>query len=73
MLGETGNGQTALLLVSQLKPDVIVLDSDLEGLDGLNAARQLLQDQSVAVVMLVHHHHLAAARAASPKPAPPAA
>lgn len=62
VLGETGNGQTALLLVSQLKPDVIVLDSDLEGLDGLNAARQLLQDQSVAVVMLVHHHHLAAAR-----------
>lgn len=39
--GETDDGQELVRLVRQLKPDVVILDMVLEGIDGLEAVKQI--------------------------------
>jgi DNA-binding NarL/FixJ family response regulator len=39
--GEADNGQTALRLVSELAPDVVVMDLNMPGLTGVETTRQL--------------------------------
>ena len=39
--GETNDGRELIRLVRQLKPDVVILDMVLEGIDGLEAVQQL--------------------------------
>jgi DNA-binding NarL/FixJ family response regulator len=41
LVGETGDGEDALLLIQQKKPDVAVLDVNLPGLSGLEIARKI--------------------------------
>src|SRR5271170_858372 len=41
LIGETGDGEAALQLIQEKKPDVAVLDVNLPGLSGLEIARQL--------------------------------
>ena len=41
LIGEAGDGETALRLIQEKKPDVAVLDINLPGLSGLEIARQL--------------------------------
>ncbi|MCZ7672481.1 MAG: response regulator transcription factor [Chloroflexi bacterium] len=41
VVGETGNGYQALDLVKQLEVDVVILDIQLSGLDGVKLARTL--------------------------------
>ena len=43
VVGETENKRTALLLTSQLKPDIVLLDIFLGEGNGLNIAKQLLR------------------------------
>ena len=47
-----GDGQTALTTVRQRRPDLVVLDLGLPGLDGLDVTRQLRHDSSIPIVML---------------------
>ena len=47
-----GDGQTALTTVRQRRPDLVVLDLGLPGLDGLDVTRQLRRDSSIPIVML---------------------
>ncbi|NLE75678.1 MAG: response regulator transcription factor [Chloroflexi bacterium] len=47
-----GDGRTALDLARQQRPDLILLDVMLPGLDGLEVCRILRQDSSVPVLML---------------------
>ena len=49
--GEATNGQQALELVRQLKPDVLLLDISMPGLDGMGLAR-LLQSQESAPAII---------------------
>lgn len=42
VVGEAGDGRTAVALVEELKPDVVVMDISLPELNGLEATRQLL-------------------------------
>jgi two-component system response regulator DesR len=35
VVGETDNGATALILIQELQPDVVLLDLEMPGLDGL--------------------------------------
>lgn len=41
ILGETGNGEEVMALVETLKPDIIFLDIELRGMNGLTLARQI--------------------------------
>src|SRR2546426_5505643 len=46
------DGQTALATVRTDRPDLVVLDLSLPGLDGLDVTRALRKDSNVPVIML---------------------
>src|SRR3989440_2927685 len=53
--GEAGNGHEAVDNVAHLKPDIVILDICMPGLNGLEATRQILQsdpDQKVAILSI---------------------
>jgi DNA-binding NarL/FixJ family response regulator len=41
VVGEAGNGETALAMIRKLQPDIAVLDIDMPKLDGLAVSREL--------------------------------
>ncbi|MEO6890258.1 MAG: response regulator transcription factor [Ktedonobacteraceae bacterium] len=43
VVGQTGNGQAAVMLAIQLQPDIVLLDIPLESANGLDIAQQLLR------------------------------
>ena len=46
------DGETALLLARRERPDLIVLDLMLPGVDGLDVCRRLRQESAVPIIML---------------------
>lgn len=52
VVGEAGDGETALALVRGLVPDVALLDIQMPGMDGLQVAQQILDEGICAVVMV---------------------
>jgi AmiR/NasT family two-component response regulator len=52
IVGEAGDGEEAIRLVEELRPDVVVLDVKMPGLDGLSAAERIGEQRLAAVVML---------------------
>jgi DNA-binding NarL/FixJ family response regulator len=68
VVGEAADGREALRLAEALQPDVAVLDLSMPGLNGLDAARTMLQSRpKLGVVLLTMHddeqHIIAALRA----------
>ena len=57
VVGEAGDGKTALDQVAELHPNVVVLDLTMPGMSGLSAARALKTsaDAQTAVVALTRH------------------
>ncbi|MEJ7629176.1 MAG: response regulator transcription factor [Nocardioidaceae bacterium] len=49
---EVGDGEAALAAVGVARPDIVVLDLMLPGIDGLEVCRRLRQQGSVPIVML---------------------
>lgn len=47
-----GDGRNALVLARSRRPDLVVLDLGLPGLDGLDVARALRRDSDVPILML---------------------
>ena len=52
VVGETGRGDEAVQLVSDLGPDLAILDIKMPGLDGLAAAREISSEKKAAVLIL---------------------
>jgi two-component system, NarL family, response regulator DegU len=56
LVGQAGNGEEALRLIDELRPDVAILDVSMPKLTGLQAARNLVEKQSpVKLVLLTMH------------------
>ncbi|MEP6638924.1 MAG: response regulator transcription factor [Chloroflexota bacterium] len=47
-----GDGPAALTTIRQRRPDLVVLDLGLPGLDGLDVTRELRRDSTIPIVML---------------------
>jgi DNA-binding response OmpR family regulator len=47
-----GDGPSALASIRQRRPDLVVLDLGLPGLDGLDVTRELRRDSNIPIVML---------------------
>ncbi len=52
VVGEAADGAEAIALVRELRPDVAILDIKMPGVDGLEAAREIIGEQLAAVVIL---------------------
>jgi two-component system, NarL family, response regulator NreC len=55
VVGEAGDGQSALECVIATKPDIVVLDLTMPGMSGLSTAKALRATANVAVVALTRH------------------
>jgi response regulator NasT len=52
VVGETGRGDEALALVRDTKPDLVILDVKMPGLDGISVARSVSEERLAAVLVL---------------------
>ena len=52
VVGEVGDGQSAVNLARELKPDVVIMDIKMPDLDGIEAARILTQEKVAPVILL---------------------
>jgi DNA-binding NarL/FixJ family response regulator len=56
VVGEAGNGEDSIKLVKELHPQVVVMDCALPGMNGLDAARRIIENSpGIAVLMLSMH------------------
>ncbi len=53
VVGEAGNGQEAVTLVAQLKPDVVLMDVRMPITDGVSGARQICQQFPTTKVLML--------------------
>ncbi len=65
VVGEAADGETALALIRGLLPDVALLDIQMPVLDGLEVARQVLEESLCAVVMVTAFSQQALVRKAA--------
>jgi AmiR/NasT family two-component response regulator len=52
VVGEAGDGETAVKLAAELKPDLVILDVKMPVLDGLSAAEQIHKERIAPTLML---------------------
>lgn len=53
VLGESGNGEEALTMIRQVKPDVVLMDIEMPGMDGITLTRHLKETlPEMRVIML---------------------
>ena len=52
VVGETGDGATAVRLAEELRPDLVVLDVKMPVLDGISAAERIVEQRIAPVLML---------------------
>jgi AmiR/NasT family two-component response regulator len=52
VVGEAGDGEAAVALANELKPDLVVMDVKMPKLDGISAAEQIAAERVAPVVML---------------------
>src|ERR1700739_451819 len=55
-VGEAGDGEESVKLARELHPQVVVMDSALPGMNGLQATRQILEDSPETAVLMLSTH-----------------
>ncbi|MCL2092141.1 MAG: response regulator transcription factor [Micrococcales bacterium] len=53
VVGEAGDGRTAVTMTRALRPDVVLMDIRMPGLDGIAATRQILADPETSATKVV--------------------
>jgi DNA-binding NarL/FixJ family response regulator len=56
VVGEASDGEQAVKLAKQLKPQVVVMDCALPGMNGLQATREILEAQPATAVLMLSMH-----------------
>jgi len=52
VVGQAGDGVQAVALVEDHRPDLVVLDVKMPKLDGIDAARRILEERPIPIVMV---------------------
>jgi YesN/AraC family two-component response regulator len=52
-IGQATSGPEALELTAELRPELVLLDVRMPGMDGIETARRLLESESDAVIVLI--------------------
>ena len=53
VVGEAETGESSVEMARELVPDLVLMDVNLPGINGLDATRQILTDRSDSVVVLL--------------------
>ena len=53
VLGEAADGSEALTLVTEVEPELVLVDLRMPGMDGIETARRIHKDHPRAVVVLI--------------------
>ncbi len=53
VVGEAETGESSVEMARELTPDLVLMDVNLPGINGLDATRQILANQSDSVVVLL--------------------
>jgi DNA-binding NarL/FixJ family response regulator len=53
VVGEAETGEASVEMARELTPDLVLMDVNLPGINGLDATRQILEDQADPVVVLL--------------------
>ena len=56
IVGEARDGQRAVALAHELKPDVILMDVSMPELNGIEATRKIIADQPAAKIIMLSMH-----------------
>jgi DNA-binding NarL/FixJ family response regulator len=56
IVGEAVDGLQAVVLAKKFTPDIAVVDISMPGLDGLDAARQILQESPQTKILILTMH-----------------
>ncbi|GIE28416.1 DNA-binding response regulator [Actinoplanes italicus] len=58
VVAEAGDGAAAVELTRSVRPDVIIMDVRMPGMDGVAATRQLTEEDSTARVLILTTYHV---------------
>ncbi len=53
LVGEAGNGREGIEVIAREKPDVVIMDVNMPGLNGIETSRKLLTDDSEIKILVL--------------------